>query len=58
MIVFMSDHKARYTFRLDYKLLHKGHIVAKYYGRSLNMHLDFLLRKHVAAFEQKHGKLK
>lgn len=35
----------------------KLHSVAKYYGRSANSHILFLIRQDIENFEKEHGKL-
>lgn len=47
-----------YTLRLSRDLLDKLHYVADYEGRSANMEIIQLIKKHIAEFEQNHGEIK
>lgn len=53
----MPNETSKFTLRTDSELLKKFKIVADYNGRSANRELEVLMKKHVADFEQKHGKL-
>ena len=53
----MTDEKSRYTLRVDQELLDKLGYIAEYEGRTKNKELEQLLKKHIAAFESKHGKI-
>ena len=46
-----------YTLRLPRELLDQLHFVASYNGRSANMEIVQLIKKHIAEFEAKHGKI-
>lgn len=41
--------------RIDAETHYKLHYIAQYEGRSGNREVLYLLRKHIAAFEQEHG---
>lgn len=41
--------------RIDEVLLKKFHYLSKYYGRSANSQLIFLIKNAVAKFEQQYG---
>lgn len=41
--------------RIDAETHYKLHYIAQYEGRSGNGEVLYLLRKHIAAFEQEHG---
>ena len=47
-----------YTLRLPRDLLDQLHYVADYEGRSANMEIIQLIKKHIAEFEEKHGEIK
>ena len=47
-----------YTLRLSRDLLDKLHYVADYEGRSANMEIIQLIKKHIAEFETRHGEIK
>lgn len=46
-----------FSLRIDEDLLKKLHYVADYEGRSANMEIKQLVKKHIAAFEKEHGKI-
>lgn len=45
------------SFRIDEALLRRFQYVAEYEGRSSNGQLLYLVRKCIADFEEKHGKI-
>ncbi|MBC5648945.1 Arc family DNA-binding protein [Christensenella sp. NSJ-35] len=49
---------ATYTLRLPRNLLEQLHYVADYEGRSANMEIIQLIKRHIAEFEQNHGEIK
>ncbi|WP_195637795.1 hypothetical protein [Enterocloster bolteae] len=53
----MSDNIAKFTIRTEPELLKKFRFVADYNARSANRELEVLMKKHVAEFENKHGKI-
>jgi len=53
----MEDKLLRYTLRVDRALFKKFRYVAEYEGRSANKEIEQFLKKHVAEFEEKHGKI-
>lgn len=53
----MKTDTAKFTLRTDPDLLKKFHFVADYNGRSANRELEVLMKKHVAEFENAHGKI-
>lgn len=53
----MSDHISKFTIRTETELLKKFRFVADYNARSANREIEVLIRKHVAEFEKKHGKI-
>lgn len=53
----MPNDTSKFTMRTDSELLKKFKIVADYNGRSANRELEVLMKKHVAEFEQMHGKI-
>ena len=46
-----------FSLRIDEDLLKKLHYVADYEGRSANMEIKQLVKKHIASFEKEHGKI-
>lgn len=53
----MPNETSKFTLRTDSELLKKIKIVADYNGRSANRELEVLMKKHIADFEQTHGKI-
>ncbi len=53
----MDDNLLRYTLRVDRNLFQKFRYVAEFEGRSANKEIEQFLKKHVAAFESKHGEI-
>lgn len=53
----MNDNKRRYTLRIEPALLEKLGYIAEYEGRTKNRELEQMIRRRVAAFEQKHGEI-
>ena len=53
----MTGNILKFTLRTKDELLKKFHYVAEYNGRSANKELEFLVKKHIAEFEKKHGKI-
>jgi len=47
----------RYTLRVDRTLFKKFRYVAESEGRSANKEIEQFLKKHVAEFENKYGKI-
>lgn len=45
------------SIRIDDDVRVKLRFIAKYYGRSANAHIMFLIRQDIEEFEQKHGKI-
>ena len=44
--------------RIDAETHYKLHYIAQYEGRSGNGEILYLLRRHIADFEEKHGPIK
>lgn len=53
----MPTDTAKFTLRTDAELLQKFRYVAEYNARSANKELEVLMRQHIAAFEEKYGKI-
>ncbi len=53
----MSDKLLRYTLRVNRTLFKKFKYTAEYEGYSANKEIEQLLKKRVAQFEEKHGKI-
>lgn len=51
----MKDDLLRYTLRISPELMNKLAYIAEYEGRTKNKEIEQLIKKRVAAFEQKHG---
>ncbi len=47
----------RYTLRVDRLLFQKFRYIAEFEGRSANKEIEQFIKKHVAEFENKHGKI-
>lgn len=54
----MDDKLLRYTLRVDRELFRKFRYVAESEGRSANKEIEQFLKRHVQAFEAKHGEIK
>ena len=53
----MKDSLPRYTLRVPQILLDKIGYIAASEGRTKNKELEQLMRKWIAEFEEKHGKI-
>lgn len=53
----MKDNKARFTLRATHELLDKFGYVADFYGRNKNKELVYMMKKRVADYEKRHGKI-
>lgn len=53
----MPSEIARFTVRTEPELLKKFRYVAEYNARSANRELTVLMKKHIAEFEEAHGKI-
>lgn len=53
----MISDMAKFTLRTEAELLRKFRFVADYNARSANRELEVLMKKHVAEFERKYGKI-
>ena len=53
----MDDKLLRYTLRVDRLLFQKFRYVAEAEGRSANKEIDQFLKRHVAEYETKNGKI-
>lgn len=54
----MKSEMSEFTLRIDKETLQKFHYVSEYNARSANRELEVLMKKHIAAFEKKHGEIK
>lgn len=54
----MTYSLSKFTLRINFELLKKFRYIAEYNGRSANMELAILIRKHIAEFEKQHGKIR
>lgn len=53
----MDDKLLRYTLRVDRMLFQKFRYIAEYEGRSANKEIEQFIKRAVADFEAKHGKI-
>lgn len=53
----MKAKKLKFTVRVEEDLLRKFGYVAEYNARSANREVEFLMKKRIAEFEKKHGKI-
>lgn len=53
----MDDKLLRYTLRVDRKLFEKFKYVAESNGRSANKEIEQFIKRHVAQYEEKNGKI-
>lgn len=52
-----SNDKTTFTVRITREMLEKFHYISDYEGRSSNKEMIQLIKKHIAEFEAKHGKI-
>lgn len=52
----MAEEKSL-SIRIDDETRMKMHSVAKYWGRSANAHILFLIRRDIESFEKEYGKI-
>lgn len=53
----MADNISKFTIRTESELLKRFRFVADYNARSANRELEVLMKRHVAEFEKKYGKI-
>lgn len=53
----MPTEAVKFTLRTEPELLKKFRYVAEYNARSANRELEVLMKKHIAEFENTHGKI-
>lgn len=53
----MDKDFARFTLRVEKQLLDKLAYVSEYEGRTKNKEIEQLIKRHIAAFEETHGKI-
>lgn len=53
----MADNISKFTVRTEPELLKKFRFVAEYNTRSVNREMEVLMKRHVAEFEKKYGKI-
>lgn len=53
----MDDKLLRYTLRVDRVLFEKFRYVAESNGRSANKEIEQFIKRHVAQYEEKNGKI-
>lgn len=53
----MADNISKFTVRAEPELLKKLCFVAEYNARSANREMEELMKRHVAEFEKKYGKI-
>lgn len=54
----MKVKQSKFTLRINDELLKKFRYISEYNARSANSELTMLIRKHIAEFENKHGRIK
>lgn len=47
----------RYTMRISNSLLDRLYYIARYEGRTANKQLEYIIKRHIAAFEKQHGEI-
>ena len=52
-----KDTLSRYSLRIKQLLLDKLGYIAEYEGRTKNKEIEYIIRKHIEEFENKHGKI-
>ena len=53
----MPENQVQFTLRVSRALMNRFNYVAKFNGRTKNKELEMLMRRHIAAFEGKYGKI-
>ena len=53
----ISIKQAKYTLRIDAQLLRALRYIAEYEGRSANREIEVLIKRYIAEFEKKNGKI-
>ncbi len=53
----MQNDIVKFTLRTDSELLQKFRYIAEYNARSANRELEVIIKKHIAEFENLHGKI-
>lgn len=53
----MKDNLPRYTLRVPQELLDKLAYIAEFEGRTKNKEIEQLIKKRIAEFEEKHGRI-
>ena len=53
----ISNKQAKYTLRIDAQLLRALRYIAEYEGRSANRKIEVLIKRYIAEFEKKNGKI-
>ena len=53
----MDKEMARFTLRVEKRLLDKLASVAEYEGRTKNKEIEQLIKRRIADFEAEHGKI-
>lgn len=53
----ISNKQAKYTLRIDAQLLRALRYIAEYEGRSANREIEVLIKRFIAEFEKKNGKI-
>lgn len=53
----MKKDDVKFTLRTDAEILKKFRYVADYNGRSANRELEVLIKRSIAEFEKRHGKI-
>ena len=54
----MKENIRKIDIRLSKNLLEKVQQIAKKEGRSTNAQINYYIEQYIAAFEEKHGKIK
>lgn len=55
---FSKQEKDKHLgLRIDSELHYKLHYISKYYGRSANGEVIYLIRKAIESFESEHGRI-
>ena len=53
----MTDNKARFTLRVEPKLLEKLGYIAEYEGRTKNRELEQMIKRRIREYEAEHGEI-
>lgn len=57
MSIYQTEKRKTPQPRVDNEMHYKLHYISKYYGRSANGEVIYLIRKAIESFESEHGRI-